>query len=259
MPAELQDNALTQRVFERVRAAAANLRLGVTPAVAPLEAGRGAGADKAFAAAAVARATAAAKAAAGAEGRVGAETAVTAPTQRATSSALAAAAAAAEKDDGGDAARLQRVKNGIALASDLAGAFASLSVATKAAYDTPGAYISQFEIQRLASKAVTAAANVVETRAPKGVPQPFAEDAAAGAAVFEDQRRHNPRRCVDYPTGIAIDRADGRLSQLCPRGLFIAHMASCDGCVEAEARGGVHEWCPIHTIMAQVEGVTLQS
>lgn len=113
------------------------------------------------------------------------------------------------------------------------------------------------ELSRAVNKVTAAVAQRVDSgRAERVTPQPYARDAAQCASPFKESPHVAPRRMMDYPRGVALDNAEGRLPQLDARGMFRAHLAFCDVCLDAEAREVVSD-CPyeIHTCCAIVEGM----
>ena len=92
------------------------------------------------------------------------------------------------------------------------------------------------------------------------VPKPWADDWRQCIAPFADSPLVRPRRGMDYPKAVGVEeaRAAGRLSSICPRGLYFMHLVSsrdgdCD-CAAAEAAGTFDSSCAIHALCAYASG-----
>lgn len=167
---------------------------------------------------------------------------------------MAAAAGAAEAAAGGNADRAARAERETELLGNLRRGLAATSERARHIFGDNGP-VEWNELSRAVNAVTAALAQRVDSgRAEKETPQPYARDAAQCALPFKGSPHVAPRRMADYPLGVALDDAAGRLPQLDARGLF--YLAFCEVCLDAEAREEVAD-CPyeIHTCCAIAEGM----
>lgn len=175
----------------------------------------------------------------------------------------------AELADTGNTARASRAA---AAAAQLANVMAGLADHSASARDLLNGPNGQLSLPILHSLAARSTTRVLQAAGLEDdnddgplVPKPYGDDWEECAEPWAASalEYHTPCLARDIPeaplTVAAADAARTRgeqppLTQLCPRGFYIAHLLLCDRCCEAERTGVVFAACKIHTVVALARG-----